>query len=337
MNENEKLAVQATAYIRQLINAPAPQPLQGALAKLDGMEELYNEILTLRDILLHFSRGEISQTIAIRGFMAGALKSLQAHLRHLTWQVKQVEEGDFSQQVDFLGDFSLAFNNMVLRLDQTLTTLKQKEIELTNLAQTLQKEVNMRSAAVQALRQSEAEFKYLSEHDPLTGILNRRSFMSMTSDIIKESGKRRLPCCLAIMDVDHFKNFNDTYGHMAGDEALQQVVKLSNALLRRTDIMGRYGGEEFTFFFSRTDLEQGLKTAERIRKAIGNTPIITEGHHQATLTVSIGVVYVPPDIKEHRDYLLLQRYIQAADSALYQAKKNGRNQVTFAIDSCVPL
>lgn len=330
MTQDEQLAAQAVAHVLELINAGKAPPLPEELAQIEGMQSLHDTLCALREIEWHFSRGELDHQILLRGFMAGTFKSLQAHLRHLTWQVKQVEKGDFSQRVEFLGEFSSAFNNMIVQLDTTLTELKQKKEELIALTQTLQHEVNLRTAAVQALRQSEAQFKYLSEHDPLTGAFNRRSFFSVALGFLKEASLLNMPCCIAIMDVDFFKRFNDEYGHLAGDEALRRVVKLSSDTLRQSDVMGRYGGEEFIFLFGKTDLEHGLLAAERIRNALANTPIELGDGRAVKITVSMGVVCIRPDEPGERDFLFLQSYMQAADSALYEAKRNGRNQVRYA-------
>lgn len=320
---------QVLDYIGKLLNSPVVPEEPEALAGIEGLEKLRDTILDVRSNLMAIARGDLSGDVKARGVCAGALKAQLAHLRHLTWQVQQVAAGDFSQRVDFLGDFSLAFNSMVEQLDSTLNTLRQKEEILTNLTRNLQQEVELRSSAVYALRQSEAKFRYLAEHDSLTGILNRRSFLALAEAELKSAGQNQIPCCFALLDVDHFKHFNDTYGHLEGDLALKHVVGKAQESLRQTDIIGRYGGEEFILLFSSTNLEQGRKAAERIISSIANSPVQLPDM-QVPITASAGVSVVLPEWEEGRDQHFLHQIVRQADTALYQAKKEGRNRVCVA-------
>lgn len=316
----------ALLHIQELLAGRRAPDLPEELENNTQLRELRGNILILRSILENFSRGDLSGDIPLPGFCGGALKSLQAHLRHLTWQVQQVEQGDLTQRVDFLGDFSVAFNKMIERLDSTMTQLRQKEAALTLLASSLRTEVEQRSAAVQALRQSESKFKYLAEHDALTGILNRRSFVAHAMGAMHSAATLNSPFAVGLLDVDKFKNFNDTYGHLAGDEALRHLVRVAQSQLRQEDMIGRYGGEEFILSFSGTDMLRGTAVAERIRKAVAGTPLAFEGK-EITVTCSIGLCTVLPECSGERDEFFLQAVINQADAALYAAKNRGRNQV----------
>lgn len=311
-------------HIKKLINSPSVPELDGEMAAEPVLVELHEQLISLRQILYAFSTGDLSPNIRIRGFIAGSLKALQAHLRHMTWQVQQVEHGDFSQRVDFLGDFSIAFNNMVLKLDETMSDLRKKEEALLDLTNSLQTEVNLRSSAMEALQESEARFKYLASHDPLTGALNRRSFLDRAANELKLSFQRGELCAIAIMDVDHFKRFNDTYGHQRGDEALKHVVKIATQNLRHGDLLGRYGGEEFVFLFTKADQAHGSMVAERICRAIAETPFIDKGE-PLHVAASFGVSGTDDDISYAGDYI--QQLISQADTALYHAKATGRSKV----------
>jgi diguanylate cyclase (GGDEF)-like protein len=311
-------------HFKKLINSPAVPELDGEMSEDPVLVELQEQILSIRQLLYAFSTGDLSPEIRIRGFIAGNLKALQAHLRHMTWQVQQVERGDFSQRVDFLGDFSIAFNNMVIKLDETMSDLKKKEEALLDLTNSLQTEVNLRSSAMEALQESEARFKYLASHDPLTGALNRRSFLDRAVNELKLSFQRGELCAISIMDVDHFKRFNDTYGHQRGDEALKHVVKISTQNLRHGDLLGRYGGEEFIFLFTNVDLDHGVMVADRICKAIAETPFMYKGDAMH-VSASFGVSGTDEDIAYSGDYI--QQLISNADAALYHAKATGRSRV----------
>ena len=317
--------------INSLIESASPPPIPEELQNVSHIEELYQKIVVLRGILSDFTKGNLSADIRMKGFMPGPLKALQAHLRHMTWQVQQVEQGDFTQRLHFLGEFSEAFNNMVIQLDTTMSALRLKEEALTTLAKTLQKEVELRTAAVYALKQSEAKFKYLAEHDALTGVLNRRSFHSLTIAEMQSASLAAMPCCIAMLDIDHFKKFNDTYGHPEGDEALKHMVATAQKHLRQCDIFGRYGGEEFIFFFSGADLQQGYAAAERIRAAIEENPVPATDGRIIPITVSMGVaVSLPEWYSTEHTGPLMQHITTSADNALYEAKKLSRNRVLTA-------
>lgn len=205
-----------------------------------------------------------------------------------------------------------------------IVALKEKEAVLTTLAVSLRNEVDIRTSAVAALQESESRFKYLAGHDPLTGAMNRRSFMERAAAEIKTAGLTGQPCALVMMDIDHFKQFNDTWGHLAGDAALRHVVEVIGSLLRKNDFLGRYGGEEFVFLFYGADRSTGFAIAERIREAIASSPLEIESG-AAGITASFGVAMSDP--QSSQDDRCLDALIRGADIALYQAKKSGRNRV----------
>lgn len=168
---------------------------------------------------------------------------------------------------------------------------------------------------------AEHELAALASTDPMTGLANRR-----TLDRILDLEWRRVqrtgnPVSLIMIDIDHFKTFNDSYGHQAGDEAIRQVAQVIKAHVRRpADLTARYGGEEFALVLTETDAAGTRQLSEKIRLAVEYMPPVMPGHR--TLTVSVGSCtrYAKPG--EHQDTLL-----SAADKALYQAKKGGRNRV----------
>lgn len=333
MTKSATVAVEAIVnHVKSLLFDAKPPALAPELAELDGMTNIHDYLIELRTLLDDYAKGDFSRNIHLRGVVAGRLKAFQANILHLVWQVQQVARGDFSQKVEYLGELSTSFNSMVEQLDEALTTLKRKEEELTKLTSMLEQEVELRGAALKELSASEARFRYLAEHDPLTGVLNRRSFFDLATIELEKSAKKGLNCCLAIMDIDHFKLFNDTYGHIEGDAAIRHVIRISEDVLRREDFIGRYGGEEFVFLFSRANLQVGLNVAERIRGGIERTPYLIDGT-QVDITVSIGLVETTPQNFLPHDNRYLPFVLGVADSALYEAKHNGRNQVRHV---CLP-
>lgn len=313
-------------HVRKLLFLPRPPALPPAFEGDETLRDIHQYIISLRMQLSDYAKGDFSRDITLRGATAGLLKSLQANMRHLIWQMHQVEGGDFSQRVDFMGEFSDTFNKMVKRLDDALTELKVKEDELMALTRQLEIEVERRGAALDALQKSEENLKYLAEHDPLTGLLNRRSFSARAEMQIARDSIMGQPCCLALMDVDHFKKVNDTHGHLNGDLALKHIARIGCSTLRQDDIMGRYGGEEFVFLFPKASAAQGRMAAERIRQLIAAKPVDMSGS-MVTLTASFGVVAIPANITSEVGGDLLVYATSLADNALYQAKENGRNRV----------
>jgi diguanylate cyclase (GGDEF)-like protein len=321
MDEN----ITGLEHIRKLLRDNVVPKLEGDLAGIPLLREIHEEIKVIRETLFSFSAGDFSPVIKIRGIIPGCLKALQSHLQHLIWQVRLVEKGDFTQEVHFMGEFSTAFNNMVRQLNKTLRELTQKEETLMALTDTLRNEISSRNTVVEALQESEARLKYLASHDPLTGTFNRLSFIEMAAAELKNAAKAGVSCCMAIMDIDHFKRFNDTYGHVSGDEALRHIVRVLSNGLRKGDFLGRYGGEEFTIFFFNADEEAGMAISERLRNALASSPVLLE-NQAVQVTASFGVAEAEGDPRE-KEYV--QKLVTNADIALYSAKRQGRNRVTL--------
>jgi diguanylate cyclase (GGDEF)-like protein len=325
MEDNEYPVLE---HIRKLLKDNTIPSLPCELARLPGMEEIHNELTLIRETIFAFSAGDFSSPIRMRGIIPGCMKALQSRLQHLIWQVKMVEQGDFSQHVEFMGEFSEAFNRMTAQLDATLKELKKKETTLEALADSLRNEVDLRNTAMEALKESETQFKYLASHDPLTGAMNRRSFMERAAAELQSADMLKIPCGVVMMDIDWFKNFNDQYGHVAGDVALKHTVQISASLLRRNDFLGRYGGEEFVFFFRGADETTGLHIAERVRAAMENNPVMVESTPvQLTASFGLAMSETAKLLENDTEKGCLEILISNADTALYQAKNQGRNRV----------
>lgn len=322
MEEKEYLALD---HIKKLLHDEDFPCLEGDLAKIPQLRNIHRELKAIREFLSSFSLGDFSQSITVRGIIPGYLKTLQSHLCRMIQQIRMVEQGDFSQQIQSMGEFFVAFKDKVSRLDSTFKELKAKEAALTALADSLRNEVNSRNSAVEALRESESQLKYLASHDPLTGALNRRSFMDRAVIELADAMKRNQSCGIAMMDIDLFKHFNDTYGHQAGDDALRHIVTLISSILRKNDFLGRYGGEEFILYFSLVDRISCIAVAERVREAIVQKPVPLKSG-PVSISASFGVAMFQDD-EDPAERYDLETCINHADIALYQAKKGGRNKV----------
>ncbi|HMJ24752.1 MAG TPA: GGDEF domain-containing protein [Pyrinomonadaceae bacterium] len=174
-------------------------------------------------------------------------------------------------------------------------------------------------------REFQQQIHRLLVHDELTGLLTGKSFFSELRREAARAAAESMPFCVLMMDLDHFKEVNDTYGHLVGSETLEEVGAVIKRALRAGDVGARFGGEEFAAFLLDADYPQGLVAAERVRAAIEkhDFPAVrresTEPPRTHKITISVGVASFPVD---GRDPIQL---VELADSALYRAKRSGRN------------
>ncbi|GAB4482310.1 MAG: hypothetical protein Kow0088_25170 [Anaerolineales bacterium] len=453
-------------------------------------EQALKMLTGIRRLVLSLAQGDLSYELKEKGVLAGAVKSLQANLRHLTWQTQQVAQGDFTQRVEFLGEFSAAFNQMVSQLEAMARELQAQQDELVRrndslilevaereraeaaereqrqLAEALQAaamalnatlnyeevldiilervgdivaydsavimEVNGLSAYVRRAKNyfrygKEVEQRvlescfdipktpnlftmyttlkplvipdvdqypawdrqktgnpvrswigapiyahgkvlaffsldklepnyYQSEHaqklemftnhaalamvnahlfqeiqrlavtDTLTGLYNRRYFFERACQEFSRSCRYQHPLTVIMLDLDHFKSVNDTYGHPAGDLVLQSISRLLTQTVRNSDLVARFGGEEFILLLPETSLQYGELLAERLRQKIATTPIaVNDGF--ITISASFGVCGGNPTDCQLEPQRAIEVMIELADQALYQAKQGGRNRV----------
>jgi len=164
--------------------------------------------------------------------------------------------------------------------------------------------------------------QHLAIIDEMTGAYNRRHFMNLLNDEWLRARRYSHMMSLIMLDMDYFKQVNDTYGHFAGDAVLKEIIQLIRQNLRDLDRIGRFGGEEFIILLPETDLRGAQITAERLRQKIA-AHLIRYQEKEIFVTASFGVAELPPD----RDATSVQRFLRAADEALYVAKNTGRNRV----------
>lgn len=178
------------------------------------------------------------------------------------------------------------------------------------------------------LKRSQLRFMRLARRDGLTGIFNRQHFVEEAEQALRYVAKSTRGACLILIDLDHFKSINDTYGHIAGDNALKRAVLICQQHLRSSDVFGRIGGEEFGILLPESTLIQALERAEHIRLAIQAIPDAETEH--VPITASFGIAPTT-----HYGYDL-RRLLIAADSALYRAKRDGRNRVVISMNNHTP-
>ena len=275
----------------------------GVVAEKDR-REAYAEVIRLRNLTLGLFAG-VLLLIGLCAYLLGL--SMVRPLARLTKGADKVAAGDLEVDLPVLsrsevGYLTQVFNQMVARLRKGREQL---------------------GAANEALKEKNKELEILSVTDSLTGLYNRKHLMESLTGEIGRSSRYDRPFSLLIIDIDHFKKFNDTYGHLAGDEVLRKMGELFRESIRGCDFAARYGGEEFVIVMPEIDRDQAVQAAERIRASVAKKKIDANGN-SVKVTISVGVAAFP----EHGEDA--QAVISRADAALYQAKRRGRDRVVRA-------
>ena len=170
-----------------------------------------------------------------------------------------------------------------------------------------------------SLKEKERELKELASTDPLTGLPNKREILNYLSKEVDIAKRKGSPLSVAVLDLDNFKQINDTYGHMVGDRVLKHLAGILRRNLRSSDMVGRFGGEEFVVVMKDTDLETAHRVMDRIRREVELANIEPVG----SISVSIGVAELGKE--EGSENLIIK-----ADERLYRAKMEGKNRVVSA-------
>ena len=166
------------------------------------------------------------------------------------------------------------------------------------------------------------QLHFLATTDDLTGMFNRRHFILLAEEELKRAHRYARPICVAMTDLDFFKRVNDSYGHAAGDTVLRAMSELFRRILRQSDWVCRYGGEEFAFVFPETPLSEAHRLAERLRERAAESWIALSDGTRLQMTLSLGLADASAGS--------LEAALQRADAALYEAKTQGRNRVVVA-------
>ncbi|MEW6116232.1 MAG: diguanylate cyclase [Nitrospirota bacterium] len=183
-------------------------------------------------------------------------------------------------------------------------------------------EVLARLRNIMYIRTKTKELESMMDRDYLTGLYNRKFFMDRMVEELSWSVNYHEPLSLMMLDIDYFKRINDSYGHRCGDEVLGKLAQVLLSTMRKEDVIGRYGGEEFIVLMSNTDSATATASGERVRKAVMDGKFYCDESDLIPVTVSIGVTIFNEIMEISPDVLIGQ-----ADSALYAAKEGGRNRV----------
>ncbi len=220
-------------------------------------------------------------------------------------QIVEICEEDSAQKLDYLGYFQWAALLLIL-----VTLVAEAFFIFRPMIQ------SMGAVANRLLR--------MALTDELTGALNRRAFLKQAQIEMERARRYNSDLCVLMLDLDHFKNINDTYGHAAGDVVLARISEQAQYMLRGTDVLGRMGGEEFAILLPNTSLQNARRISERLRKSIRVLQIKAE-RKTIFVTVSIGI-----SLYNAEQMTVVGDFLDQADQALYQAKNSGRDKVVIA-------
>lgn len=449
--DRDAIALELVSFIRDYLLLPEVKDRPDIVKDNKEFNELLVNLSGLREVLFSFSKGDLFKDVKLSGFLAGCIKQLQAHLRHIMWQTDQIAAGDFTQKVDFLGPVSEAFNKMGSRIAQLVGELQEKEAVLLRLTEDLRQEIEAgkqkelqlereqerwqlafacsmdgvwdmdliagttycspRFLQILHLSQStgshtfdweehlhpddadvrdiihavlcgaeepdhllehrflcgdgvyrwmgtrcmlirdkdgtpirmigvtedaqdrhmrEAALSLQATHDRLTGLPNRYLYEDRLRQYAAMARRHNSAFVLLVLDLDGFKEINDTLGHFVGDCVLKKIAERLLLHLRETDTVSRFGGDEFLILLP-CELGQEHRVAQRAVNTILDCfkeKIEIESHF-ISVALSAGGACYPVDTTDLEELFCL------ADSALYTAKRNGKRQLKMWDSSLV--
>ncbi|AGJ02140.1 Regulatory component of sensory transduction system [Rickettsia prowazekii str. Breinl] len=262
--------------------------------ELDIINEYRSDLVIISSTLENEDPLRISVILRGKAEISGVVIILQIDEDGMPLVVKGIELG-----INDYFIYPIEENELLARIR---TQLRRKQYQ-DNLRNDLEQSVN------------------LAAKDGLTGLFNRRYFDIHLKQMIEKANKENIKLYLLMCDIDNFKHVNDTYGHQAGDKVLTTVSRILKNTLRVTDLIARFGGEEFTILLTDIDISKAIETAERVRVKIEYMDFYIEGQIEPfKKTISIGVT-------EYKKEESIESFIKRADKAMYEAKTTGKNKV----------
>lgn len=264
----------------------------------------------------------IKLTILFWLFVWAFDRYLASPLKELMSQVDEIQlSQNVSQRIHLTNIENNEFSRLQKHMNDMLSAIERDRQRLLEDEQA--KRVWLEGAVAkrtEALRISNEKLKELATRDSLTGALNRGSFFESAQHLLDLTQRQKSSASILLLDLDHFKAINDTYGHFMGDQVLLHFTQTIQRLLRKSDLIGRVGGEEFAIFFPDTELDDAFGLADKIRKTVSHSKLEIDGK-TVDYTVSIGVEVSAPEDNS------IGEIFKRADFKLYGAKDKGRDRV----------
>ena len=303
----------ATGYnpsLNQMVNETLSR--SGTLAETD-IDQIYESYISVNRFTDRIDRvgsqvvGEIEQVMAMIGAAAGNASSYSESLANVTQKL------------------GVAADEPAVRAIVESLVHATKEMEKNN--QALEARLSASKQEINQLQENLEVVRNESLTDPLTSLANRKYFDEALAKAIADSRTKNEALTLMMTDVDHFKRFNDSFGHLTGDQVLRLVASSVKQNVKGQDIAARYGGEEFAVVLPNTVLRSAITVADHIRRAVMSKELMkrSTGEHLGRVTISVGVASLQPNDTA-------QMLIERADTCLYAAKRSGRNRVISEAD-----
>lgn len=328
---------QNAEYLRQMLplmskNNIATDPLNFAIfyEYITGRNIVLNneldELLGKQDIFT----SELSARLFKKYICDTSLDSLEKINRSLLQLINKTGEAlDITGEKASAATTDIQNQSRRLEINQNLPEIKLVLTEIIagtkSLAETsmaLQAQLDESKKEMQLLRQELAHARETAKTDALTGLLNRRAFDQKLNEYIENHKQSNAELCLLILDIDHFKRINDTFGHQTGDNVLRYTANLMKQYITGYQCAARYGGEEMAIIMPNTSLNKALEIAENIRASLAQHPLKLKGSKK-----SIGKITISIGVSSFKANDSLESLVERADQAMYRAKVNGRNQI----------
>ncbi len=266
--------------------------------------DAYAQTIRIRNLTLLITAA-VLLVIGLSAYLLGV--TIVRPLHRLTRGASEVANGNLSVEVPHVGGGEVGYLTEVF--NYMVSKLREDQEELAAVNETLTK--------------TNKELQEISITDSLTGLYNRRYMMEALTNEVSRASRMEHQFAVLMIDIDHFKRYNDTYGHLAGDDLLMQAAGLFRESIREMDLAARYGGEEFLIILPEHGADAAMNVAERIRSRVATTTSDTD-KTEVPITVSIGVAVFPDNGATP------VALIESADAALYRGKESGRNRVMLA-------
>jgi diguanylate cyclase len=297
-----------------------------------SLNQVVNDVLAAKGTLADSDVDEIYTTYIAPTHVSDRIGSVNSKVMGEIAQIMAMIDaaaGSASRHTESLADMSTQLGGAKDResLRSIIENLVETAKEMESNNQTLEARLKASKQEITQLQQNLEMVRSESLTDPLTSLANRKCFDTLLPSAIAEAVQRNEPLSLMFTDVDHFKTFNDTYGHLTGDQVLRLVAVSVKQNVKGRDAAARYGGEEFAVVLPNTSLREATTVADHIRRAVMGKELMkrSTGEHLGRVTISIGVATL------HRGDTA-QTMIERADECLYAAKRHGRNRVICESD-----